>query len=277
LAFLVLDAGRWFGREELAEALWPDHPPADPLKAVRHEIWCLKSALRAYGRGADEMLAANGHAVSLRHVPDLACDVHLFQDSLPANGSAAEENRVAELETAIDLYAGDLMPGIDSRWCLWRRRALRDSYLCALESLAEVHEKAGRWDPAIAALNKLIAADPLVESAHRALMRCYHAKGDRARALRQYELCREALADAFDGSVEPMTDTWKLRAAIRGDATAIAVSVPWPSKRPGSVEAIRRPSQADNDGLLSDLTSLRDDLRSIGGRIDHLVALLSKT
>ena len=53
-----------------------------------------------------------------------------------------------------------------------------------------------------------VAVEPLRESAHRAVMRVHLAEGNRNEALRQYELCRRALAPV---GLMPSAETVTLR------------------------------------------------------------------
>ena len=69
-------------------------------------------------------------------------------------------------------------------------------------------------DRAVETLNLLLAEDPLLEKAHRALMRCYSHKGEHARIRRQYRDLTETLADEL--GIEPSPDTTILYQSLIG-------------------------------------------------------------
>ena len=52
---------------------------------------------------------------------------------------------------------------------------------------------------------RLLARDSCREDAHRLVMRCYVKRGERAAALRHYQVCADLLRVEFDASPEPAT------------------------------------------------------------------------
>jgi DNA-binding SARP family transcriptional activator len=51
----------------------------------------------------------------------------------------------------------------------------------------------------------MLASDPCREDAHRLVMRCYVRLGERAQALRQYQLCKQILRAEYDVAPEDAT------------------------------------------------------------------------
>jgi TolB-like protein/Tfp pilus assembly protein PilF len=134
------------------------------------------------------------------------------------------EDTVDSLARAAALYRGDLLDGLDLRdaafdeWLLMERQHLRD---LAREALARVLDQsmAGRArDEAAAAARRLLALDPLRESAHRALMQIYAEQGQTALALKQYQLCRDALQREL--GVKPESETERLYRTVQEKRTA---------------------------------------------------------
>jgi DNA-binding SARP family transcriptional activator len=96
---------------------------------------------------------------------------------------------------------------------------LQRSYLALLGELAQVEEAHGRPADAIAALERLVAAEPAYEEAHRGLMRLYARTGRRHEALRQYAALRAALRRELDA--EPDAASQQLyQAILAGDDQA---------------------------------------------------------
>ncbi len=75
---------------------------------------------------------------------------------------------------------------------------MRDTYLGLLVTLAQLHESRREHAPAIAAVERLVAADPTHEDAHVGLMRLYALASRPGQALRQYVRLREALAEELE-------------------------------------------------------------------------------
>ena len=87
---------------------------------------------------------------------------------------------------AIEHYTGDLLPeDAYADWAADRREALRQQHLALLLAVARLHTERGEPAPAIAALQRALAAEPAHEAAHRGLMRLYGATGQADQAVRQ--------------------------------------------------------------------------------------------
>jgi DNA-binding SARP family transcriptional activator len=79
--------------------------------------------------------------------------------------------------------------------------------------LARQHARAGRYAAGVAALEIVVARDPLRESAHRELLALLAASGDRARALHHYNQLAAALRR--EAGAEPARETRALVDQIR--------------------------------------------------------------
>jgi DNA-binding SARP family transcriptional activator len=107
---------------------------------------------------------------------------------------------------ALCLYRGDLCVAKDAHSILERER-LRTLYLALLARLADYHFANGDYDACLKATLDLLTHDPCREDGHRIAMRCHVRRGERAQALRQYELCKAVLRAEFDTQPEPSTTT----------------------------------------------------------------------
>jgi DNA-binding SARP family transcriptional activator len=85
-----------------------------------------------------------------------------------------------------------------------------------MEALARLHARRGATAEAAATLEALVAADALRETAHRALMACYAAAGEPARALAHYDALAGRLRHEL--GAPPARDTRALADAIRRGA-----------------------------------------------------------
>jgi hypothetical protein len=93
-------------------------------------------------------------------------------------------------------------------WLLTERERLRELAVEALARLLAHHARSGAAEPAIQTALRLLMLDPLQEAVHRTMMRVYAGQGRRGAALRQYQVCLDALQRAL--GVEPEAETSRL-------------------------------------------------------------------
>jgi DNA-binding SARP family transcriptional activator len=117
------------------------------------------------------------------------------------------------------LYRGDFLEGfrIDEPafddWMVMHRLRLRQRAIEAHEAVMQHSAMNGHFQDAIHFALKLLAMDPLLESAHRALIRLYANAGQIGAALRQYENCVRALD--VELQVGPQAETVELVRELR--------------------------------------------------------------
>ena len=72
------------------------------------------------------------------------------------------------MEKAIALYHGDFLPGdSDELWSLALRERLRSRFLRAVETLAQYHEAAEKFNKAVNCLRRGIEVDPVAENLYQ--------------------------------------------------------------------------------------------------------------
>lgn len=119
---------------------------------------------------------------------------------LDAAGSVAQR-WLANHETDADrdagstAIAGELLPDWYEDWLTNDRESFRQLRLHALEAMAERLADADRCGDAILAALAAVAADPLRESAHRAVIKVHLAEGNVAEAIRQLHRCERLMLD----------------------------------------------------------------------------------
>jgi DNA-binding SARP family transcriptional activator len=188
LAYLALPPGQAHPREKLATLLWGDMQDAQARGNLRQALARIRKALP---RSARPGLVLDGSSVALDpSVVDV--DVARFE-RLVADGSPEA------LEQAAGLYRGDLLAGLAlaerpfEEWLTSERERLHELAIQGLGRLLAHQQKAGAAEPAVQTGLRLLALDPLQEPVHRAVMRLYARLGRREAALRQYQLCMDAL------------------------------------------------------------------------------------
>jgi DNA-binding SARP family transcriptional activator len=136
-------------------------------------------------------------------------DVEAFEE---AAASARRVRDPAAYRVAIELYAGDLLPGDRYEgWAEVRREELRRLYLALLVEFGDLCEVRNEHQAALEALRR-VAEESTLEEAHAGLIRLYALSDRRTRALAQYERLREALSERL--GTEPSASTRHLYSEI---------------------------------------------------------------
>ncbi len=215
LAILGLSPGLTQSRERLTGLLWSDRGEAQARSSLRQTLVTARRELQVCSL---DLLAGQRDEIGL--------DPQRVSVDAVAFARLADEGRWQE---AAALYAGPLLEGFSIRdeafeeWLAAERRRLADLSIAVHEALVREAVPAAR----VAAARRLLALDPLRESAHRALMEALAAVGERDQALRQYEACREMLLNEL--SVGPEAATEVLCQQIREDRVPVAPVAPVPA------------------------------------------------
>lgn len=202
LKLLALERGRALNREQLLETLWPGMEPAAAGNNLRKGIHRLRTTLGPR-RGEPSVIQLRDRMVVL--CDDVSLDIDEFRSRADAaRGDPANRDRY---EQALTLYRGDLLvEDLYEDWSRARRFEMRDLRSELLIGLSRVCERQGELGQARECLHSLLQSDPLDEEAHRCLMRVYASSGNRHRAERQYETCRNLLKRELGVDPSPETD-----------------------------------------------------------------------
>lgn len=198
LAYLILHRAAPQPRQHLAFLLWPDSVEEQARTNLRNLVHLLRHAL-PHGECC---LHSEGQALYWApHVP-YTLDVVEFEAAI----------RAGALQTAVELYHGDLLPDCYGDWIVSERERLRQLYIGALERLTQQLEEARAYQAALGYAQRLAREDPLCEAHCRRLIRLQMLAGDRAAALRTYHACATALRREL--GVEPAPATQQLHVQL---------------------------------------------------------------
>lgn len=169
----------------------------------------LRSALGAL---AEELIVADAASIALQPSGRLTIDVAAIE--------AARRSRTkADLERAFDAYRGDFLAGLNipvapfNDWLLLERQRLSSLHSDQLAALVTAQAEAGELEKAGAAAKALVQHDPLREEGHRLLMRLYYDTGQRAAALKQYDILKRLLHEEL--GIAPEAETVELADRLR--------------------------------------------------------------
>ena len=195
LKLLALNYDRQLVRDQAMELLWPD---LDSAKAAAQLYKAIHQLRKAFGAGERES-DASGWIATIRNVVILAppggviTDVDAFER---ASHDALASRQIKDLERAIALYAGDLLPtDLYAAWTQASRNHLRQLNIDVLLALAQNYQSRGDLPAAAETYRAALDKDATLEIAHRALMTIFARQGQRDRALKQYGVCVDALAE----------------------------------------------------------------------------------
>jgi DNA-binding SARP family transcriptional activator len=179
-------------REEILELLWPGVPAKSALNRFGQALHAARRAfepeLPPRQGSAYLLLTESMLSLETEHV---VIDADLFQEL--AESALGRGNEDA-YESALAAYGGELLP--EDRyhdWCAERRAFLAELRIRLLVELGDALEERGAQAAAADRLREALRYDPTREDVHRRLIVLYAAMGTRNQAVRQFQMCREAL------------------------------------------------------------------------------------
>jgi SARP family transcriptional regulator, regulator of embCAB operon len=240
-AYLVAEHGRPVPRDELAEALWGESPPATWDKALAVIVSKLRGVLADCGLDSPNVLTSAFGCYRLDLPAESWVDVIAAADAAREAEQALTagdlEGAKAAASLAESLVQKPFLPGEDGAWVQEKRRELSDVRARALAVLAQASLRSGEASDAAKWAEQAIALEPFRETGYRRLMEAHAAAGNRAEALRVYERCRRLLAEELGTYPSPETESiyrelLEVPAAQTADASvAVSPSLP-PSPEP---------------------------------------------
>ncbi len=146
----------------------------------------LRSALWRVGRVAADLLVKSKSHVALS--PGVIVDIREAVRTAHQILDSVEDVRLEQVDGTC--LTGDLLTGWYDDWIIVERERVRQLMLHALELLCLKLSAAGKHAQAIEAGIAAVGAEPLRESAHRALIQAHMCEGNFNEALHQYRTYR---------------------------------------------------------------------------------------
>ena len=244
--YLVSEHGRPVFRDDLAEALWGESPPATWEKALGVIASKLRVLLGECGLDGAKALT-NAFGCYRLELPagswvDLQAAARGVDDAATALAAGRPAEAKAEATLAASLARLPFLSGEDGAWVERKRRERTDVLGHALDCLADACLSSD--DPSEAAkwADEAIALEPFRESGYRRLMHAHAAAGNSAEALRTYERCRRLLADELGAYPSPETESIYRELLSTAPAEARA-AIATPETKQDRTSRHRRPSR----------------------------------
>lgn len=215
LAYLAIEhRGRFCRRDTLLGVFWPELDTSSARNALSQALHFIRRIV-----GSD-IVISRGHEEVGVDAACLACDAVEFRALLDAG----------QLESALGLYTGDLLPGLFlpdapefERWLETERTALRALAMSAAWKLSDAAERTNRLRAAIDWAQRARSLAPSDETGFRRLINLLDRAGNRAIAIAEYDAFVEHLSAELE--LEPSPETRALIDRIRARAGPRAVSV----------------------------------------------------
>jgi predicted ATPase/DNA-binding SARP family transcriptional activator len=203
IKLLALTPAHRLHREEIAALLWPEAAPTAASNNFHQALYLARHALGVPGAQPARWLRLEEDVLSLSPDEPVWIDVEAFE----AAAAQARRGRDPQLyRRALDLFSGELLP--EDRYADWavpRREVLQRESIQLKIGLAEACQARGELESAGELLRQVLAELPHHEPAHRALMALYAQRGERDRALAQFETLRQALQAELAAEPDPAT------------------------------------------------------------------------
>lgn len=214
LSYLAIQPGRAISRSRIASLLWGSQPES----RARHSLTQALSVLvRSLGPEADALVRERDH-VCLQ-------DGHIDVDVIRLQ-EIEQSHDLMSLSGAVDCFEPDVFSefsfgevGFDE-WALMIRESCRECALNAGMRYLALDELPDDCSDLVRVARKLLQIDPFFEPGHRALIRCYLARGEFGAARRQAEGCRSILSTEL--GVDPGPETQRLIAEIPNSAAPMS-------------------------------------------------------
>ena len=231
LRLLALRRGTLVSKDLIAEALWPDEPPADAPGNIEILVSRIRRAL------GDRTLIRTGPGGYILDDDRCWIDAEAFLAAVQAGRSGLAVRPVqalASFRAALDIWGGEPLPeDTYTDWAQADRRRLWTAYLEALDGAATAAlDSAGTTAAAEAACwaGQAVAAEPLRESSVLLLVRALAAAGDQAAALGAFDEYRDRLA--IETGLGPTPQARQIRQRIVAGQPADRRATPRRTARP---------------------------------------------
>jgi WD40 repeat protein/DNA-binding SARP family transcriptional activator/energy-coupling factor transporter ATP-binding protein EcfA2 len=205
LAYLILNSGYSFRREQLAGMLWPDAAETNAKGYLRQATWRIRRAIKDHSSDSPDCILSNKISLAFNHQLPFSVDTHLLEKG---TGKTA-----LDLLEEISLYQGDLLPGFYEDWVILERERLRTVFDRKMHRLLQCLIDDRNWEALIQQAERWISLGETPEPAYRALMIAYASLGDKGKALTTFMRCLDALEQEL--GVGPTEETVQLEKRIR--------------------------------------------------------------
>ncbi len=232
LQALLVEAGSTVSKDRLVAILWPGDVPGGAVATLETYVSVLRGRLRA-AVGSQPLVrtASRGYRIERR---DVEVDLQVFTDLVEHARLAPPDLAADLLDQAISMANEPLLVSEpDAAWADDVRRAHAARMTDALLAAALLAQDRGDVSAAVGFAARVVAREPLNESAWAVKIESLERAGRAAEALAEYGVCRRVLAEELGCAPGPaLQDTF--RRLLRMTADDDVPGVVWPAALPTS-------------------------------------------
>ena len=203
LGYICTKPGLSIAREQVLSLLWSDRSRDQAVKSLRTELYKLRKECNEFD---PSFLKIDRYTIALvrEHV---LTDISQFEDYLACNSTE-------DLVKAIKLYKGDFLESLHivdpefEEWVDVMRQKYRNIYYQLLSRLLTKYLKKDNRTEILNTAQTMLEINPIDEFAHRSLMYLYFLEEDTAKAIFQYQQCKDSLKNLLN--VAPSNETQEL-------------------------------------------------------------------
>lgn len=230
LAYLALNASVSHRREKLAGMLWPDSDEANARSYLRHALWRVRRSLDETPPASGAFLQVDDIELSFR--PE---SPHWLDASALTIGGNPSRLTLPELEAAVALYQGELLPGFYDEWVVLEREHMQAAYTRRVKLLLDRMAEEARWDDMLELAERWIAHGRVPEAAFEAIMVAHSGLRDPGAVRSTYERAADALEREL--GLEP-SETLETAYARLVEGQATDLTGPQAEREPASPQEV---------------------------------------
>ena len=200
LFFLFLAHPEGLTKEEVGLIFWPDSSFSELKMRFKNAIYRMRHAI-----GSEAVLFQDNFYQFNRAI-DYEYDVQNFIVAI--NNFKDEKISIKKktfLSTAINLYTGPYLPGIDETWVIADRQKYLEMFLKAVDEITKINIENKEYEEALGYCQQALKEDLYNEEIYRLIMKIYAALGNKAAISKQYEICCKVLKDELNTNPSPQT------------------------------------------------------------------------
>ena len=207
IAFLVMNRGVFHRREKLAALLWPDSDDEAGRVNLRHALWRMGKTLPSAAK--KEYLLTDDLSIAFSGSVDIWFDVELMV-------SAKNLHNADELISVLEVYRGELLPGMTEEWVTLEREYIDSIYEHQMARLMSILHDEKRWLDILEWGERWISFGQRPEPAYRALMCAHKEMGEMSKVVDTYARCTRSLREL---ELDPSVQTRDLFETLVADMT----------------------------------------------------------
>lgn len=217
LKYLILNRTKLIPKELLMDRFWPNYDQNSARNNLNVAVYCLRQTLKSEHSNYAHVLFQDNYYF-LNPNLQITVDTEVFEchvkkaEHLEAQHKMLEA--IEEYKCAEAIYEGEfLAEDIYEDWSLRLREHYKLMYVKVLGKLSDFYYQQSALEACIAVNRKITLVEIADEQAHRRLMECFVRLDQRHFAMRQYHICRAALAKELE--LKPSKETVALYETIK--------------------------------------------------------------